>query len=165
MTSLRFQWERVRKEEQLALVSGARLGIKEILDLHASGLWFFFCTNTKGQASLVFDLLEQALASNVNPPEGEQIVKTPLRFPSTLLCWTVLWMCLRDELAALTEPSCSLSLNSHQSIFEKPHLKRFQLINMDAWLHLREILLRHSSASHCVKTFGCFFTNWFLFFV
>lgn len=49
----------------------------------------FFCTNTKGQASLVFDLLEQALASNVNPPEGEQIVETPLRFPSTLLCWTV----------------------------------------------------------------------------
>lgn len=95
-------WERARKEGHLVLDSGAHLEIKEILDLHA-----FFCTNTKGQPSLVFDLIEQVLASNVNPPEGEQqFVKTPLRFPLTLLCWTkgkILWMCVRDKLAALTE--------------------------------------------------------------
>lgn len=45
MTSLGFQLERVKKEEQLVLVSGAHLRIKEILDLYARGLCFFLHKN------------------------------------------------------------------------------------------------------------------------
>lgn len=73
---------------------------------------FFFCTKTKRQASLLFDLLEQVLASNVNTPEGKQMVKTPLGFSSTSLCWTMgkSCDCVRDELAALNKPSGALIL-------------------------------------------------------
>lgn len=123
----------------------------------------FFCTNTKGQASLVFDLLEQALASNVNPPERvNRLLK--LLLGSLRRCSAGQWGNAVNVCTWWTSCSSWAVMFNRVWMITNRSLKNPVLNVLDASLHLRGTLLRHSSGSHCVKTSACFFTNWFLFY-